>query len=223
MVKTMGAYGNGMTTRKIILDACQKLFYEKGYHETSYDDICKAAHVNRGSIYYHFKEKENIRYEVLWEITTYCYEEAKKYCDTSRYAFLVGMYIHWGKVLHDARIRKFELDYYADYPVYTPNNPVARYYKLCNQNMYKEILDVSKIDPMALATGYGTIYGGIRLLDVDPEKYDLIEVYRHMIMTGILVWGIPKEEADAMWEELMVYIKKVPQDVVERAYEANIE
>lgn len=223
MVKTMGAYGNGMTTRKIILEACQKLFYEKGYHETSYDDICKAAHVNRGSIYYHFKEKENIRYEVLWEITTYCYEEAKKYCDTSRYAFLVGMYIHWGKVLHDARIRKFELDYYADYPVYTPNNPVARYYKLCNQNMYKEILDVSKIDPMALATGYGTIYGGIRLLDVDPEKYDLIEVYRHMIMTGILVWGIPKEEADAMWEELMVYIKKVPQDVVERAYEANIE
>lgn len=223
MVKTMGAYGNGMTTRKIILEACQKLFYEKGYHETSYDDICKAAHVNRGSIYYHFKEKENIRYEVLWEITTYCYEEAKKYCDTSRYAFLVGMYIHWGKVLHDARIRKFELDYYADYPVYTPNNPVARYYKLCNQNMYKEILDVSKIDSMALATGYGTIYGGIRLLDVDPEKYDLIEVYRHMIMTGILVWGIPKEEADAMWEELMVYIKKVPQDVVERAYEANIE
>ncbi len=209
----MGAYENGMTTRKIILDACKKLFYEKGYHETSYDDICKAAHVNRGSIYYHFKEKENIRYEVLWEVTRQCYDIAKEYCDNRKYVYLVGSYILWAITLYDEKVRKFELDYYADYPVYTPNNPVALYYKMCNKNMYEEIWDISKVDPLALATGYGTIYGGLRLIDADPQKYSPTEIFRHLIMTGILVWGIPKEEADAMWEELMVYIKKVPEEV----------
>ena len=210
----MKAYGNGMTTRKIILDACAQLFYEKGYHETSYEDICALAHVNRGSIYYHFKEKENIRYEVLWEITTQCYEMAKQYCDDKKYIFLVAMYLHWGKVLYDPKIRKFELDYYADYPVYTPNNPVARYYKICNENMYRELWDLSGIDSLAIATGYGTLYGAIRLLDENPAKYDLIDLYRHLLMTGILVWGIAKEQADAMWEEVVEYLKKIPNEVI---------
>ena len=79
--------------------------------------------------------------------------------------------------------------------------------------MYEEIRDISKVDSLALATGYGTIYGGLRLIDADPDKYSAEEIFRHMIMTGILVWGIPKEEADAMWEELLVYIEKVPEDV----------
>lgn len=203
------AYENGMTTRKLILDASKKLFYEKGYHETSYEDICKVAHVNRGSIYYHFKEKENIRYEVLWELTWKCYDLAKEYCDQEKYQYLVGAYILWGLTLHDSKLRKFELDYCADYPVYTSNNPVALYYKMCNKNMYKDIWDLSQVDPLAFATGYGTIYGGLRLIDADPERYSLMEIYRHMIMTGILVWGIPKPEADAMWEELSVYLKKI--------------
>lgn len=206
----MGAYGNGTTTRKIILDASKKLFYEKGFHETSYDDICKAAHVNRGSIYYHFKEKENIRYEVLWELTRDCHNIAVEYCDSDKYIYLVTSYILWGITLYDARVRKFELDYFADYPIYTPSNPVALYYKICNKNMYENIWDLSHVEPLALATGYGTIYGGLRLMDAFPEKYTPREIYRHMIMTGILVWGIPKEEADAMWDELLVYINKIP-------------
>lgn len=219
----MGAYGNGMTTRQMILDACAALFYEKGYHETSYDDICRTAHVNRGSIYYHFKEKENIRYEILWMITTDCYEQAKIYCDDSRYTFLVGMYLHWGKVLHDEKIRKFELDYYADYPVYTPNNPVARYYKMCNEKMYREIWDLSGVDLLAVATGYGTLYGGMRLLDDGPEKYNLIELYRHLLMTGILTWGIPKAEADVMWEEVLTYIRMIPDSVIEAPWRQQME
>ena len=76
----MGAYKNGASTRQVILQSCRKLFYDKGYHETSYDDICNAAHVNRGSIYYHFKEKENIRYEVLWGMHKECQDIAAKYC-----------------------------------------------------------------------------------------------------------------------------------------------
>ena len=71
--------------------------YTHLYHETSYDDICNAAHVNRGSIYYHFKEKENIRYEVLWGMHKECQDIAEKYCDRQEYLFKIGSYILWGK------------------------------------------------------------------------------------------------------------------------------
>lgn len=121
----MSAYGNGMSTRKIILEACKKLFYEKGYHETSYDDICKTAHVNRGSIYYHFKEKEIIRYEVLWDLTRYCRDVAKEYCDSEKYIYLVTSYILWGISLYDAKVRKFELDYFSDLLIVRKNSSTS--------------------------------------------------------------------------------------------------
>lgn len=47
-------------TKEIILNSCKKLFYEKGYVETTFSDISKDAGVNQGSIYYHFKKKNHI-------------------------------------------------------------------------------------------------------------------------------------------------------------------
>ena len=41
----MGNYENGALTRQLIINACNRLFYEKGYNETSYADICAMAHV----------------------------------------------------------------------------------------------------------------------------------------------------------------------------------
>ena len=210
----MGAYENGVTTRKIILDACEKLFYEKGYHNTSYDDICRKAHVNRGSIYYHFKEKENIRYEVLWEMTTRCYEDAKKYCENSDYKFMLGTYIFWGKTLSDAKLRRFFLEYYGDYPVYTEKNPGAYYYKLCNQNMFGAFFPMENIKPLALATVYGNVYGAIRLIDSFPERYTLLEIFQHIVTTGMMIWGIPKEKADEIWENMLIYAEKIPEEEI---------
>lgn len=112
----MAGYENGTSTRRAILDACKKLFYEKGYHETSYDDICREAHVNRGSIYYHFKEKENIRYEVLWEASVALYHDAQKLCPQKEYQGILAVYLFWWELHLDSRSRKFNLDYMDDYP-----------------------------------------------------------------------------------------------------------
>ena len=76
-------YETGIETRKLILAECRKLFLDNGFHETSYNDICKAAHVNRGSIYYHFKQKDMIRYEILWEIYTDNKRTAEQYTSVS--------------------------------------------------------------------------------------------------------------------------------------------
>nr|WP_276925676.1 TetR/AcrR family transcriptional regulator [Faecalibaculum rodentium] len=46
--------------RSEILDAAEKLFGTKGYDATSTGDILRALGIARGTLYYHFKSKEDI-------------------------------------------------------------------------------------------------------------------------------------------------------------------
>jgi AcrR family transcriptional regulator len=43
-----------------ILDAAEELFDQKGFDGTSTDDILKKVNIARGTLYYHFKSKEDI-------------------------------------------------------------------------------------------------------------------------------------------------------------------
>jgi len=56
----MSNYEPGIQTREKILNICKKLFYEKGYDDTTYNDICQEENINRGLIPYHFQGKYNI-------------------------------------------------------------------------------------------------------------------------------------------------------------------
>lgn len=56
----MGKYSVGISTQNKIIDCCKTLFYQKGIHKTSYEEICSAADINRGLIPYYFKSKNNI-------------------------------------------------------------------------------------------------------------------------------------------------------------------
>lgn len=127
--------------------------------------------------------------------------------------FKIGSYILWGKTLVDEKLRKFELDYYDDYPVYTLNNPVALYYKMCNQNMFSELGELKKIKPLALATVYGNIYGVLRLVDADPDRFSLDEIFENVVISGIMILGLSKEKAEAMKEEWKIYVDKIPEEV----------
>ena len=44
-------------TRQMILEAGIRVFAEKGYYHTSMEDIARAAHVTRGAMYWHYKNK----------------------------------------------------------------------------------------------------------------------------------------------------------------------
>jgi AcrR family transcriptional regulator len=46
------------STRDLILSAAMEVFAEKGYHETTVDDIAKRAGIGKGSIYRYFPSKE---------------------------------------------------------------------------------------------------------------------------------------------------------------------
>ncbi|AEG61506.1 TetR/AcrR family transcriptional regulator [Desulforamulus ruminis] len=50
----------GEQTKKHIINKAKILFAQKGYAGTSIEDICAAAECSKGSIYYHFKNKEEL-------------------------------------------------------------------------------------------------------------------------------------------------------------------
>jgi TetR/AcrR family transcriptional repressor of nem operon len=48
------------TTRDHIVEAADRLFYRKGFEQTSFSDIADAVQISRGNFYYHFKSKDEI-------------------------------------------------------------------------------------------------------------------------------------------------------------------
>jgi AcrR family transcriptional regulator len=54
-----------MSKRGIILNAATKLFSEKGYHNTAIAEVAKLTGVAEGTIFYHFKTKEELFLAIL--------------------------------------------------------------------------------------------------------------------------------------------------------------
>ncbi|MDP1680686.1 MAG: TetR/AcrR family transcriptional regulator [Burkholderiales bacterium] len=54
------APGQGETVRREIVEAANRLFYHRGYNQTSFTDIAEAAGIPRGNFYYYFRSKDDI-------------------------------------------------------------------------------------------------------------------------------------------------------------------
>jgi len=52
-------------TRKIIFDAAIKVFSSNGYESATMDEVASKAGVAKGTLYYHFKSKEELFYFVV--------------------------------------------------------------------------------------------------------------------------------------------------------------
>lgn len=58
-------------TRQLILDVSQELFLEKGYDNTSIQDIVDGlGGLTKGVIYHHFKSKDDIFYTIMEKLST---------------------------------------------------------------------------------------------------------------------------------------------------------
>lgn len=47
-------------TIEALLQAARDLFADRGYHATSLDAVCDAAHVTKGALYHHFSSKQHL-------------------------------------------------------------------------------------------------------------------------------------------------------------------
>ncbi len=50
----------GLITRSRVLQAALSVFSQKGYHETTMDEVAKAAQVSKGALYLHFPSKQSL-------------------------------------------------------------------------------------------------------------------------------------------------------------------
>lgn len=57
-------------TKQQIADAARSIFSQKGYTAASMDEICALSKASKGSLYYHFKSKEELFFYVLEMKTT---------------------------------------------------------------------------------------------------------------------------------------------------------
>ncbi len=55
----------GEASRQHIIETANRLFYQRGYNQTSFSDIAEAAAIPRGNFYYHFKTKDDILVAVV--------------------------------------------------------------------------------------------------------------------------------------------------------------
>jgi AcrR family transcriptional regulator len=60
-----------------ILDVAEELFVTKGYDKTSTNDILERVDIARGTLYYHFKSKENILNAIIERINLSLIAKAK--------------------------------------------------------------------------------------------------------------------------------------------------
>lgn len=68
---------NAEERKNEILDVAGRLFGEKGYDATSTNDILKEIGIARGTLYYHFKSKEEILDAMIDRMTERILEKAK--------------------------------------------------------------------------------------------------------------------------------------------------
>lgn len=55
----------GEANRQHIVETANRLFYQRGYNQTSFSDIADAAKIPRGNFYYYFRTKDDILAAVI--------------------------------------------------------------------------------------------------------------------------------------------------------------
>lgn len=78
-------YENEKKQRQKLLNAAWKLFYEKGYHNTTMEEILRQAECSKGRFYYYFHAKAELL-DSLYEIFDEKYEEFFRKIPASRTA-----------------------------------------------------------------------------------------------------------------------------------------
>lgn len=145
----MSEYQAGQETKKLILDTCRKLFYEKGYKNTTIRDISKATHTNVSAVSYHFDGKEKIRSIIVNDILHRIDVEASHYTDDFGLKYIVAGYILWYIIYNDEKFKRFYCEYVTDQDPDYSNDPLKEFFVY----LYK-VFGVSVPKPNAFARKY---------------------------------------------------------------------
>lgn len=74
-----------MSKKQTILDAATILFANKGFKHTSTNQLCKMTDVAEGTVFYHFRTKEELFLSVLKRITSEIVEQFKNHFKETKF------------------------------------------------------------------------------------------------------------------------------------------
>ena len=203
------------TTKEEILNASMRLFYEKGYHQTSFQDICREAHVYRGTIYYYYKEKSELRHDALIEHFRRCFRLAKAYCEDEQGAVFLSHYIQWYKFLYDPNSRRFIVEYFEDEPVYQAEKGLSRCYALVSALAYRPFIDLHNIQSLSFASVYGYIGGMLRLVDSNPSPYSAEDLFYECLSAIVKLWELDPAIIKKIRSVVDPCIQRLPKDRID--------
>jgi len=106
-------YATSAETRGRILDVCRRLFYEKGYTQTTYAEICRQANVHPGTITYHFGSKSGLG-NALYRQIVEDYNEAVEAMfpeEDELQQKLIGNGLHHKLMFKDEAFRRFSSEF----------------------------------------------------------------------------------------------------------------
>lgn len=168
----------GEKKKKLIIDVCKKLFYRKGYANTTYDDICKKADIPPGSITYHFSGKRDIAaiIDAEYEAQNKIYIE--KICGDAfdkTTLMVIENYHMWKRNFEDESLRRFLLDISTErLPSYSALETVKYYYQCVIDDQGIDGIDDRMLNLIA-SVQLGMSDALLMATSVDLDEYTWVE------------------------------------------------
>lgn len=110
------SYATSTETKNRIMDTCKKLFIEKGYKQTTYNDICEIAKVHPGTITYHFGSKKKMASILYYSIveSIYHYENELFFEEDDLQQLIIGNGIHIYLLFNDPIYCRFSSEFCSE-------------------------------------------------------------------------------------------------------------
>lgn len=189
----------GEQTKRRIFKESKKLFYKKGFTETTYDEISTAAKINRALIPYHFKNKMILGQEIYNELMKEFTTSLNLILDTEQFSSELTGVIHimaYYRLLANPRYCRFvsQLLSDEDFSVSLSEDQNLITYCLGSKASRFDSTDINIICQM----GTGIKKEIIRIIYADKKETDidhLVRIKLHMLLGYI---GYSKKKIDEL-------------------------
>lgn len=166
-----------------ILDAAEKLFGTKGFDHTSTNDILEAVGIARGTLYYHFKSKEEILDSVIERISNRLMSDAGKVIRDTELPVLERL----TKAILALNVES-EIGHEVMEQVHRPQNA------LMHQKMQQQLLD--GITPLFTELVKEGVRQGICHTDYPGEVVEMTLIYANTAFDELNMEGLSQEKRE---------------------------
>ncbi len=166
-----------------ILDAAEKLFGTKGFDHTSTNDILEAVGIARGTLYYHFKSKEEILDGVIERISNRLMSDAGKVIRDTELPVLERL----TKAILALNVES-EIGHEVMEQVHRPQNA------LMHQKMQQQLLD--GITPLFTELVEEGVRQGICHTDYPREVVEMTLIYANTAFDELNMEGLSQEKRE---------------------------